>query len=308
MADKLNTNKLSLLLVCVLTLVVDCCDAYRTDDISYILSTWWGVWGVIGVGLIIVTCICARMCGSNPCYAGLGAFCCVYPCVCASCAVPCCIILCVTDKKSCDLCGKEIRMIEDDCDCFIGNHRDECLEENRSEFDSIPPSTLYKCKTCVKPLKVWPVEKLLKGECRACDEEYENDGTNVHVCFTCQRTTYTKYHLCNNHHGLQPGEMRQVNFEDKDSLRASIRDITEPSGTPTEPSAPPSYSGLSYIRQNSNPSTIVDLATGDMRYARGQIKRMVSREHPAPPTYEEAIADEDEEGGFNSPSINMYKV
>jgi len=273
--------------------------------ITEVSGTWWFMWGVIGIVVILVMCISAYLRGSNPCYAGLVAFSCVYPCVCAACVAPCYILMCVTDKKSCDLCGKEIRMIEDDCDCLLGTHRYACLYENQDEFDRIPPSPLYSCKTCGNPLKLWPVAKLPLAVCRGCGEEYENDGTNVHVCFICQSNTYTKKHLCSKHHGLQTGEMREVNFSDKYSLR----DL--PTTEPSDPLlsvdiAPPSASGWSYIRQHSSPSTIMDLASGDLRYAGGRIKRMVSRDNPPPPTYEEATADLEE--GDNTSSIKMCQM
>ena len=85
----------------------------------------------------------------------------------------------------CELCGKTFNDYTWIFRDQSKKHRKQCLRENRTEYDSIPDSSLYKCKNCHKDLKVWPVDKLEGTKCTKCDVDVTNDGTNIHVCFTC---------------------------------------------------------------------------------------------------------------------------
>ena len=200
------------------------------------------------------------------------------------------------------------------CDCVCGDHHAECLEKNQAELDAIPSSPLYKCKKCQKQLKLWPVEKLSKTKCFKCDgEKYDNDGTNVHVCFTCEDWNMD-LHLCSKHHRGQ--EVIEVDFEEKSSIyealeekveatkekdanedAISLMDVENPE-EPSAPTAPSRWTGLknmmsaraALLKHQSNPSTIVDLTSEDMRYTGRRFKRMVSSDAPPPPTYEEVVA------------------
>ena len=191
---------------------------------------------------------------------------------------------------------------------FCGDHKFECLEKNEAEFDAIPSSPLYKCKKCQKQLKLWPVEKLSKSKCFKCGPypKYVNDGTNVHVCFFCNNWNMD-HHLCSKHHRGQ--EVIEVDFEEKSSIYEALEEkveATEENGwmdvenpeEPSAPTAPSRWTGLknmmsaraALLKHQSNPSTIVDLTSEDMRYTGRMFKRMVSSDVPPPPTYEEAIA------------------
>eukprot|EP00092_Neocalanus_flemingeri_P013536 GFUD01014598.1.p1 GENE.GFUD01014598.1~~GFUD01014598.1.p1 ORF type:complete len:302 (+),score=42.53 GFUD01014598.1:48-953(+) len=256
--------------------------------------TWWGIWGLVAVGLIALSCVCACACGANPCYTGMGVCCCALPCL----WVLFCIIMGIFDKGRCDLCGKKVRVVSDWCDCFCGNHKKECLEKNQTEYEAIPASPLYKCKRCQKLLKLWPIEKLSETRCFKCEEKYPNDGTNVHVCFDCVQWTNSTFHLCSKHHRGE--EIIEVNFEDRSSVLHEtdfpLLDVENPTD-PSAPTAPSIWTGVTdtvsaraaLLRQQSHPNTIMELASEDMSYAGRRLQRLVSSDLPPPPTYEEAV-------------------
>jgi len=131
----------------------------------------------------------------------------VFPCTVSAPAIP-----------SCELCGKGFSTFSW-IFCGTGHsHRKTCLARHRAEYDAFPPSSLYKCSTCQKRLKVWPSSKLDESRCGFCDEEIINDDTNMHVCFPCAgKGPMNQNHLCNRHSLSQGRALTLVNWKDKDS-------------------------------------------------------------------------------------------
>ena len=86
-------------------------------------------------------------------------------------------------------------------------------------YDSIPDSSLYKCATCRTKLKVWPKNKVARTRCTICFDEVINDGTNLHVCFTCSgRGRNDENHLCNSHSLSQEQNLTLVDWENDDNI------------------------------------------------------------------------------------------
>jgi len=84
-------------------------------------------------------------------------------------------------------------------------------------YDNIPDSSLYKCATCRTKLKVWP-RNVARSRCTKCYEEIINDGTNLHVCFTCAgRGRYDENHLCNAHSLSEEPDLTLVDWENDDN-------------------------------------------------------------------------------------------
>ena len=79
-------------------------------------------------------------------------------------------------------------------------------------------SPFYSCKACHKPLKLWPEEFLTVSKCTKCSDKIENNGINLHVCFTCPDTHIDqRNHLCNKHMDAQK-RVVVVDFKAKKEL------------------------------------------------------------------------------------------
>ena len=84
---------------------------------------------------------------------------------------------------------------------------------NLSSIAAMPNSTLYSCKSCNTPLKLWPVECLAVSQCAKCEEKIENNGRNLHVCFTCPKTHVShRQHLCSDHGDVHLQRVVLVDF------------------------------------------------------------------------------------------------
>jgi len=86
-----------------------------------------------------------------------------------------------------------------------------------TEYSSIPYSDFYSCKKCNSRLKLWPMNKLSRSRCSKCKTKIENDGTNLHVCFTCPKDISEKNHLCSGHHAQGQG-LVLVDFDDLENF------------------------------------------------------------------------------------------
>ena len=116
------------------------------------------------------------------------------------------------------------------------------MRENHLLYNNIPDSELYKCNKCLMNLKVWPKEKLESAQCTYCEKKVTNDGTNVHVCFSCggDHLLLDKYycHLCSDHG--QVGNMVEVTWE-PDEFFLATADSTSASAPPNPEVPPPEF-------------------------------------------------------------------
>ena len=115
----------------------------------------------------------------------------------------------------CEFCDEKTYFCDE---CHRGAHSyQQCYKENIDIISSYPDSDLYQCRQCGTPLKLWPSDKLTSSECFKCQQRVDNNGHNLHVCFGCQDGK-SNHHLCGDH--TTGGEMglRDVNFDDKDSI------------------------------------------------------------------------------------------
>ena len=107
--------------------------------------------------------------------------------------------------------------------CISGEHTvQQCYANNSADIDSYPDSSLYQCKTCEKPLKLWPIERLKKSDCIKCRDDIDNDGHNLHICFPCQRDQVQVHHLCS-FHNIDTNGLLTVDFSDTDSIPSKIK-------------------------------------------------------------------------------------
>jgi len=105
-------------------------------------------------------------------------------------------------EQECELCMKIVSSSE---------HRYMCPDLDT--LASMPNSTFYSCKTCNQPLKLWPVRCLAVSTCRKCKTKIENNGRNLHVCFTCpEKHVSDRLHLCSEHRDVHLQRTVLVDF------------------------------------------------------------------------------------------------
>ena len=170
------------------------------------------------------------------------------------------------------------------------------------EYQRIPDSTNYFCKKCDDaPLKVWPAEKLAKKDCSKCSERITNSGSNLHLCFICDKA------LCACHvHPADPSAAVIVDWDFLEDIPGTDSDpsssallvqpsssfalppYTPPQSTAFQPSAPPVLPG--YL-----PSEIgVQGSTTTSYIPRDSVHLPPSDPYPdLPPSYDIAIQDEE---------------
>jgi len=179
------------------------------------------------------------------------------------------------------------------------------LRNNQTKFDNIPPSPLYRCKKCQKNLKLWPKENLSSSICKKCKNWINNDGTNLHVCFTCQGDISIRNHLCSNHLGR---DILEVDFDDLEHLTAwyesgneesmplvksePIKDNVNPPPPAydeaiTEPPQPgmPTWNDRMSMGAANMRSRMIRQTSTDMNNAVRGFRRMVSSSDQYPPQH-----------------------
>ena len=63
-------------------------------------------------------------------------------------------------KPRCEVCGDQSSI------CRPGSHTyTQCAAEHAATLATLPDSALYSCKSCDKPLKLWPVDLLPTTRC-----------------------------------------------------------------------------------------------------------------------------------------------
>jgi len=226
------------------------------------MPTVLGALGTVALIIVLICLICSkdlRSCCSQLFLLCFGAIVCL-PCL------PCWILCCIFSNYRCELCSEKVRT-------FNSKHREECVEENQEDYIAIPDSTLYECKKCDNILKVWP-EKLERSHCFKCNLELLNNGTNLHYCFLCE------YAVCDAHHqgqGMSIVDREKKTIEPKD-IQIGVELLSDPSADP------PAYNRLT--------SVVVETRVNIKNAGRKVInlQRMMSKESPPPPSYEDAMS------------------
>lgn len=136
---------------------------------------------------------------------------CFLPCL--WCPVCCCFLCCSDQKPKCKLCGEELLGDLGD----LGIHLEQCRQN--PAYGEIPDSPLYHCQKCDTHLKVWPADKIESMDCASleCSEEVKNNGSNIHLCFTCDRMVCDK-------HNSNPGQRINIDMSNPESVRLAIND------------------------------------------------------------------------------------
>lgn len=282
----------------------------------FIWLEWYMLWLYAAVGLTFglgcLGCFCAPLFGWDLCAGCMVGSAVGYCLPCPCCAIPCLWYVYSSDAR-CELCGQKFRSnaIKEFSPAYT--HKEACLKNNKSQLDQMPNSSLYKCKNCKNMLKLWPINKLEKSKCIKCENEIVNNGSNLHICFTCisvgtqhsgqgsekgcsskviNHNHWTNHHLCSRH--TEEGNVIEVNFEDFASIPSVSRFI--PSGADTElveiaskegpatSSLPPGWKVL------TNPVTGAPYGLCDPS---GNIKPLANEN--VPPPYEEAVASHSEQ-------------
>ena len=120
----------------------------------------------------------------------------------------------------CNLCGEDVKITTN----TAKYHKLVCKEYRMEEYERIADSTNYFCKKCDDaPLKIWPAEKLAKTKCSKCSAKIINSGSNLHLCFICDKA------LCARH--VHPADPSAAVIVDWDFLEGI------PDGTTSDPSS-----------------------------------------------------------------------
>jgi len=267
--------------------------------------SWLFYWAFAGIGFATASATCAFCsadrqwsCKKNASVFA-SVFCCTFGVLVPCFGIPAFLLWLLFFRKiRCNLCGEDIRITTNSSKY----HKMVCKEYRMEEYQRIPDSTNYFCKKCDDaPLKVWPAEKLAKKDCSKCSERITNSGSNLHLCFICDKA------LCARHvHPTDPSAAVIVDWDfledipgtDSDpsssallvqpSSSSALPPYTPPQSTAFQPSAPSVLPG--YL-----PSEIgVQGSTTTSYIPRDSVHLPPSDPYPdLPPSYDIAIQDEE---------------
>jgi len=270
--------------------------------------SWLFYWAFAGIGFATASATCAFCsadrqwsCKKNASVFA-SVFCCTFGVLVPCFGLPAFLLWILFFRKiRCNLCGEDVKITTNSSKY----HKLVCKEYRMEEYQRIPDSTSYFCKKCDDaPLKIWPAEKLAKKSCSKCSEKIINSGSNLHLCFICDKA------LCARHvHSTDPSAAVIVDWDwmedipgiDSDpsasallvvqpSSSSALPPYTLPQSAAFHPSAPP------VLPPGNMSSEIGGQGSTTSSYipARDSVQHPPSDPYPdLPPSYDIAVQDED---------------